>query len=99
MNKTQIIIRKRVEGEIKYNDGEFADVQTNGIEGHEKNMLLDTIQIYRHDTSESSDEFRQRFLVGMWLDIVLTTEINPQSWIEGNMTAPNVDSHKTKNES
>jgi hypothetical protein len=38
---------KRIEGEIQYNDGEFAEVKTNGIEGIEKNLILGTIQIHR----------------------------------------------------
>jgi hypothetical protein len=98
MNNT-VIIHKRVEGEIKYNDGEFAEVQTNGIEGIEKNILMGTIQIDRHDTNNSPDEFRERFPVGMWLDIIATTEINVQSWIEGNVTATDVNNRERKNES
>ena len=74
-----MIISKKVKGEIDYNDGEFAEVQTSGIEGIEKDLLLDTFQIHREDTSDSPEEFRQRFPVGLWLDVVTTTEITPES--------------------
>ena len=74
-----MVISKKVKGEIDYNDGEFAEVQTCGIEGIEKDLLLGTIQIHREDTSDTSEEFQHRFPVGMWLDIVTTTEIAPES--------------------
>jgi hypothetical protein len=35
MEKTRIVSHKRVQGEIEYNDGEFAEIQTVGIEGIE----------------------------------------------------------------
>jgi hypothetical protein len=31
-------------------DGELAEIQTVGIEGIEKNLLLETIQMHRGDT-------------------------------------------------
>ena len=34
-----MVVRKRVEGRIEYNDGEFAEVQTVGIEGIEEKIL------------------------------------------------------------
>jgi hypothetical protein len=71
-------VYKRIEGEIQYNDGQFAEVQTNGIEGIEKNLLLGTIQIHREDTDDTESEFEHRFPVGMWLDILTTTEIFAQ---------------------
>lgn len=43
--KERMIVRKRVEGKVEYNDGEFAEVQTNGIEGIDTDLLLETIQI------------------------------------------------------
>jgi hypothetical protein len=49
--------------------------QTNGIEGIEKDLLLDTIQIHCCDTSDTPQEFQQRFPVGMWLEILTITEI------------------------
>ena len=36
MEKTEMAIRKKVEGRVDYNDGEFAEVQTVGIEGIEQ---------------------------------------------------------------
>jgi hypothetical protein len=75
MEKNQMIVRKRVEGQVEYNDGEFAEIQTIGIEGIEKDLWLDTIQIHRRDTEKTPDEFQGRFPVGMRLGIVTTTEI------------------------
>jgi hypothetical protein len=70
-----MLTSKRVEGRIEYNDGEFAEVQTIGIEGIEKNLLLETIQIHREDTQDTPEEFRHRFPVGVRLGILTTTEI------------------------
>jgi hypothetical protein len=52
MEKIRIVSQTRVHGEVEYNDGEFAEVQTVGIEGIEKNLLLETIQVHREDTCE-----------------------------------------------
>jgi hypothetical protein len=76
MERGRHFVRKSVEGEIQYNDGEFADVQTNGIEGIENDLILGTIQIHREDTDDTKSEFEHRFPVGMWLEIVTTTEIS-----------------------
>ncbi len=70
-----MVVSKKVEGEVEYNDGDFAEVQTFGIEGIEKNLLLATFQIHRDDTSETSEEFQLRFPVGTYLALVTTTEI------------------------
>jgi hypothetical protein len=75
MEKTQMLTSKRVEGEVDYNDGEFAEIQTIGIEGIEKNRCLETIQIHRCLTENTPDEFRRRFPVGLMLGILTTTEI------------------------
>ena len=77
MDKTHII-RKKVEGKVKFNDGQFAEVQTVGIERIEKDLLLDTIQFHREDTTDAPEEFQQRFAPGMWLDISTTTEVTVQ---------------------
>ena len=42
-----MVVRKRVEVEVEYNDGEFAEVLTYGTEGIDKGLLLETIQIHR----------------------------------------------------
>ena len=73
-----MVISKKVKGEIDYNDGEFAEIQTSGIEGTEDDLLLDTFQIHRGDTSCSPEEFCRRFPVGMRLHVVTTTEITPE---------------------
>ena len=70
-----MLTSKRVEGEVEYNDGEFAEIQTVGIEGIEKNLLLETMQLRRCDTENTPDEFQRRFAVGMRLGILTTTEI------------------------
>jgi hypothetical protein len=68
---------ERVEGVVEYNDGEFAEVRTYGIEGIENGLLLETIQVHREDTEDMPEEFQRRFPVGMRLDIVTSTEITP----------------------
>ena len=68
-------VHKRLEGEVQYNDGQFAEVQTVGTEGHEQGLLLDTIQLHREDTNDTREEFHHRFPVGMWLDVWTTTKI------------------------
>jgi len=78
MEQTKMVVRKRVAGWIEYNDGEFAEVQTVGTEGIEEDLLLKTIQIHREDTNDTPDEFQRRFPVGMWLDILTTTDITAQ---------------------
>jgi hypothetical protein len=51
-----MITRNRVEGEVKFNNGEFAKVLTYGIEGSEKDFLLDTIQIHCEDTEDTPED-------------------------------------------
>jgi hypothetical protein len=75
MEKTQMITRQRVEGEVQYNNGEFAEVLTFGIEGIEKDLALETIQIHCEDTGDTPEQFRQRFPVGTTLSILTITEI------------------------
>jgi hypothetical protein len=79
MKKTKITIRKRVEGEVEFNDGEFAEIQTAGTSGIEEGLLLDTIQIQRDDTGHTTEEFKRRFLVGTAVNICTTIEITNQS--------------------
>lgn len=75
MTETKTVIRKKVEGQVLYNDGEFAEIQTNGIEGIEEGVLLETIQTHRGDTSDLPEELQRRFPVGMRLEIMTTHEI------------------------
>ena len=75
MEKNQMMTLKQVEGEVEYNDGELAEIQTVGTDGIEKNLLLETIQIHRRDTQDTPEEFRHRFPVGVRLGILTTTEI------------------------
>ena len=77
MTKTMMVIRKKVEGRVLYNDGGFTEIQTNGIEGIEEGLLLNTIQTHREDTGDTTEEFQRRFPIGMWVDITTITEITP----------------------
>ena len=65
MEKIAMVTSKRVGGEVEYNDGEFAEVQTFGIEGIETDLLLETIQIHREDTEDTPEGFQSRFPIGM----------------------------------
>ena len=79
MQNTTTIIRKVLEGRVEYNDGHFAVIQTCGIEGVEKNILLQTIQTHREDTNDTPEEFRRRFAVSTMVKICTTTEITNKS--------------------
>jgi hypothetical protein len=79
MEKTRIVVQKTVKGRVDYNDGEFAEVQTVGIEGIEEDLWLETIQVHREDTEDLPEEFQRRFPVGMWLDISTTTDITAET--------------------
>jgi hypothetical protein len=70
-----IVFRKRVQGEVEFNDGEFAEIQTVGIEGIEKDLLLQTIQVHRGDTAYSCEQFERKVPVGSWLTICTTIEV------------------------
>ena len=70
-----MLTSKRVKGRVEYNDGEFAEVQLIGIEGLEKNLFLETIQIHRGDTTNTPEEFRHGFPVGMRLAVLTTLEV------------------------
>ena len=69
MEKIRIVSQTRVHGEVEYNDGDFAEIQTVGIEGMEKDLLLETIQVHRNDASYTCDPFKDKLPVGSWLDV------------------------------
>jgi hypothetical protein len=75
MEKIRIVSQNRVHGEVEYNDGNFAEIQTVGIEGMEKDLLLETIQVHQHDTSYTCEQFREKLPVGSWLNICTTIEV------------------------
>jgi len=79
MEKTQMITREQAEGEVKHNDGYFAEVLTHGIEGIENNLLLETIQVHCEDTEDTPEKFQRRFPVGTTLSILTITEITTKS--------------------
>lgn len=74
-----MITRKRVEGEVVYNDGDFAEVETYGVEGIEEGIFLATLQLHVEDTGDTSEEFKQRFPIGLCLNIQTTVEVSPLS--------------------
>ena len=79
MTKAHLVVCRAVEGVVDYNDGEFAEVQTVGIDGIETDLRLATIQVHREDTNDTPEEFQRRFPVGTWVDIRTTTEITNKS--------------------
>jgi hypothetical protein len=92
MPKTQLIIRKVLEGRIAHNDGDFAEIETIGTEGVEKNLWLDTIQTHREDTNDTTEGFQRRFPVGTWVNICTTTEITNESGHASAAPTRNLDS-------
>ena len=71
--RSAVTNRKKVRGEVLYNDGDFAEIQTIGTEGIERGLLLGTIQIYRSDTADAV-VFQRRFKIGTRLYISTTIE-------------------------
>lgn len=61
--------------EVLYNDGDVAEIRTIGIDGIERGLLLDTVQIHRGDTEDAPEEFQQTFKIGTQLYISTTVEI------------------------
>jgi hypothetical protein len=61
MEKTRIVVQKKVHGQVDYNDGEFAEVQVAGVEGIEKGLWLHSLQIHRGDTKDTPEQFQRRF--------------------------------------
>src|SRR5262249_32619038 len=70
-----MMIRKRLAGEVHYNDGQFIEIQTVGTEGLEKSLLIETIQVDRSETTDTPEQFQRRFPIGMWLEICTTMEL------------------------
>ena len=72
ISRLAVTTRKEVQGEVLYNDGDFAEIQTIGTEGIERGLLLATVQIHRSDTDDAVVEFQRSFKVGMRLHISTT---------------------------
>jgi hypothetical protein len=80
MSKEQTVVTtKTVLGEVQYNDGEFAEVETQGVDGIETGLILETIQVRRSDTNDGAMEFKRKFRVGTLLDVTTTVEVRPTS--------------------
>ena len=73
VSRLAVTNRKEVRGEVLYNDGDFAEIQTIGTEGIERGLLLGTIQIHRSDTDDAV-VFQRRFKIGTRLHISTTIE-------------------------
>ena len=73
-----MLIQQKMEGEVVFNDGDFAEIEVGGVEREEAGLFLKTMQAHREDTSDTGKEFRQRLGVGTMLDIVVTTEFRKQ---------------------
>jgi hypothetical protein len=73
MENTIAVTKKRVFGRVKFNEGWYCEIETFGIEGVEKNILLDTIQVDNEEMRE--EQFRQEFRVGSILDITTIREV------------------------
>jgi hypothetical protein len=56
MENTIAETKKRVFGRVKFNEGWYAEIQTFGIEGVEKNILLDTIVSVKRSASSQARE-------------------------------------------
>jgi hypothetical protein len=73
----KMIIRKSVAGHVIYNDGDLAEIELVGVEGVEKNLVLDTMQVSIYETTDTKEQFLRRFPADMWLNMTLTTGITP----------------------
>lgn len=88
-----MLTSKRVEGRVEYNDSEFAEIQLIGIEGIEKNLLLETIQIHRGDTRDTPEEFQRKFPVGIRLKVLTTTEVTKKRMRRTSLPTDGVGVH------
>ena len=73
-----LTVQQKMEGKVVFNDGDFAEIEVSGVEGEEAGLLLETMQAHRGYTSDTNEEFRQRFGVATKLRVVVTTEFHEQ---------------------
>ena len=74
VSRLAVTTRKEMRGEVLYNDGDFAEIQTIGTEGIERDLLLETVQIHRSDTGDAASDFQRWFKIGTRLHIATTIE-------------------------
>ena len=72
-----MVIESAVVGNILFNDGEFAEIQTVGKAGIGRGLLIETFQINRLQTNQTSKSFLYFFPVGMKIRIHTRMEIIP----------------------
>jgi hypothetical protein len=73
-------------------DADFAEIETIGTEGIEKNLWLDTIQTHREGTNDTTEGFQRRFPVGTWVNICVSTTITDESGHASAAPTRNLDS-------
>jgi hypothetical protein len=76
MERSSVTIQKRVEGQVVFNNGQFAEIETYGIDGIETGLFLDTIQVDRGATASDMRNFKRTFRRGTCLEISTTLEIS-----------------------
>jgi hypothetical protein len=76
---------KKVLGEVSFNNGDFCEIDTYGLEGIDTGLMLESIQLARHDTGDGVKKFRQRFRIGTLLDITTITTITVSSKTERDL--------------
>ena len=59
-----MVIRKRLRAEVRYNDGENAEIVIVGTEGTEAGRLLDVMQINRLEIVITPEAFQKGLPVG-----------------------------------
>lgn len=62
--------------QVVFNNGQFAEIETYGIEGIETGLFLDTIQVDRGEAASDTRNFKRNFRRGTCLEITTTTEIS-----------------------
>jgi hypothetical protein len=76
MERSSVTIQKRVEGQVVFNNGQFVEIETYGIDGIETGLILDTIQIDRCEAATDTRNFKRTFPRGTCLEISTTLEIS-----------------------
>jgi hypothetical protein len=79
LEEKTMVNTQQVLGQVQYNDGEVAEIQTWGLDGMHTGLPLERIQQERDDTDDEAEDFQHKVRVGALLDITTTVEIKPSS--------------------
>ena len=79
MTKKNVIVRQIFDVEVRFNNGDWADIPMNPIYVNDGGIACLTLEIERDHTECTTDEFQRRFPVGAHVNIRTTIEINDQS--------------------